>query len=131
MARPLPREHQPAGALEGKRSPPLRRRGLRRLTCGAVPVARTSNDRRKGMGLIMPFLIGAAPAAYALNREAAGAVENIRNKMFMISESIHVPRTQNVAFPEGQAAALKTCRRRRCTTARRSYPPRSRFRRPS
>lgn len=37
-------------------------------TCTAVSFAHGGNDGQKGMGLIMLILIGAAPAAFALNR---------------------------------------------------------------
>jgi inorganic phosphate transporter, PiT family len=43
----------------------------------------------------------------SLNKVPAEAVENIRNEMFMMSESIRVLQKQNVAFTPEQTAALK------------------------
>src|ERR1700722_13916086 len=55
-------------APEKDTAPPLWIRGLLILTCTGVSYGHGSNDGQKGMGLIMLILIGAAPAAYALNR---------------------------------------------------------------
>jgi PiT family inorganic phosphate transporter len=48
--------------------PPWWIRGALITTCTAVSFAHGGNDGQKGMGLIMLILIGAAPAAFALNR---------------------------------------------------------------
>src|SRR5215472_9889435 len=55
-------------APQGRKSPPWWIRGILVLTCTGVSFAHGSNDGQKGMGLIMLILIGAVPAAYALNR---------------------------------------------------------------
>lgn len=49
-------------------APPWWIRGTLIATCTAVSFAHGGNDGQKGMGLIMLILIGAAPAAFALNR---------------------------------------------------------------
>ncbi len=48
--------------------PPWWIRGVLISTCTAVSFAHGGNDGQKGMGLLMLILIGAAPAAFALNR---------------------------------------------------------------
>jgi PiT family inorganic phosphate transporter len=52
----------------GNKPPPGPIRALLVLTCTGVSFFHGSNDRQKGMGLIMLILKGAAPTAYALNR---------------------------------------------------------------
>lgn len=42
-------------------------------TCTAVSFAHGGNDGQKGMGLLMLILIGAAPAAFAINRALPGS----------------------------------------------------------
>lgn len=49
-------------------APPWWIKGTLIATCTAVSFAHGGNDGQKGMGLIMLILIGAAPAAFALNR---------------------------------------------------------------
>lgn len=49
--------------------PPWWIRGTLITTCTAVSFAHGGNDGQKGIGLIMLILIGAAPAAFALNRD--------------------------------------------------------------
>jgi PiT family inorganic phosphate transporter len=44
----------------------------------------------------------------SLNKVPAAAVQNIRNEMFMVSESIRLMQKQKVAFPAADATALKT-----------------------
>src|SRR4029453_6573961 len=53
---------------KGTTPPPLWVRSLLILTCTGVSFAHGSNDRQKGMGLIMLILIGVVPTPYALNR---------------------------------------------------------------
>jgi len=53
---------------EGDAPPPWWIRATLVTTCTAVSFAHGGNDGQKGMGLIMLILIGAAPAAFALNR---------------------------------------------------------------
>lgn len=53
---------------EGDEPPPWWIRGVLITTCTAVSFSHGGNDGQKGMGLIMLILIGAAPAAFALNR---------------------------------------------------------------
>ncbi len=55
-------------APETNAPPPWWIRATLITTCTAVSFAHGGNDGQKGMGLIMLILIGAAPAAYALNR---------------------------------------------------------------
>lgn len=55
-------------APEGDEPPPWWIRGVLITTCTAVSFAHGGNDGQKGIGLIMLILIGAAPAAFALNR---------------------------------------------------------------
>ncbi|MFZ5618313.1 MAG: inorganic phosphate transporter [Pseudomonadota bacterium] len=53
---------------ESDAPPPWWIRATLITTCTAVSFAHGGNDGQKGMGLIMLILIGAAPAAFALNR---------------------------------------------------------------
>ena len=53
---------------KGDQPPPWWIRGILILTCTLVSFFHGSNDRQKGMGLIMLILIGTVPTAYALNR---------------------------------------------------------------
>jgi len=55
-------------APENDAPPPWWIRATLITTCTAVSFAHGGNDGQKGMGLIMLILIGAAPAAFALNR---------------------------------------------------------------
>ncbi|MBY0422199.1 MAG: inorganic phosphate transporter, partial [Parvularculaceae bacterium] len=55
-------------APKGDTPPPWWIRSILVVTCTAVSFAHGGNDGQKGMGLIMLILIGAAPAAFALNR---------------------------------------------------------------
>jgi PiT family inorganic phosphate transporter len=55
-------------APESDAPPPWWIRATLITTCTAVSFAHGGNDGQKGMGLIMLILIGAAPAAFALNR---------------------------------------------------------------
>jgi PiT family inorganic phosphate transporter len=52
--------------------------------------------------------IGSQVQSYgSLNKVPAAAVQNIRNEMFMVSESIRVLQKQNVAFTPAETGALK------------------------
>src|SRR6202167_4901511 len=53
---------------KGDQPPPWWIRGILILTCTLVSFFHGSDERPKGMGLIMPILIGTVPTAYALNR---------------------------------------------------------------
>lgn len=55
-------------APESNAPPPFWVRATLVTTCTAVSFAHGGNDGQKGMGLVMLILIGAAPAAFALNR---------------------------------------------------------------
>src|ERR1700740_2087020 len=55
-------------APKGKSAPPWWIRGLLIFTSAGVSFAHGSNDRPKGMGLIILILIGTVPTTYALNR---------------------------------------------------------------
>ncbi|OYU15537.1 MAG: anion permease [Alphaproteobacteria bacterium PA4] len=57
----------------GKAPPPFWIRCLLILTCTLVSFFHGSNDGQKGMGLVMLILIGAVPAAYAINRDIPDA----------------------------------------------------------
>ena len=57
----------------GNQRPPFGIRSMLVLTCTGVSFAHGSNDRQKGMGLIMLILVGTVPAAYALNHAVRGA----------------------------------------------------------
>jgi len=54
-------------APEGTKPPPFWIRGLLLLTCTGVSFAHRTNDRQKGMGLIILILNRTGPTAYALN----------------------------------------------------------------
>jgi PiT family inorganic phosphate transporter len=54
-------------APQGTEPPPFWIRSLLVLTCTGVSFFHGSNDRQKGMGLIMLILIGTVPTTYALN----------------------------------------------------------------
>src|SRR6202007_669625 len=54
-------------APEGTEPPPFWIRSMLVLTCTGVSFFHGSNDGQKGMGLIMPILIGTVPTTYALN----------------------------------------------------------------
>lgn len=60
-------------APESDAPPPWWIRATLVTTCTAVSFAHGGNDGQKGMGLIMLILIGAAPAAFALNRALPAA----------------------------------------------------------
>jgi PiT family inorganic phosphate transporter len=55
--------------VETDAPPPWWVRATLITTCTAVSFAHGGNDGQKGMGLVMLILIGAAPAAFALNRD--------------------------------------------------------------
>ncbi len=60
-------------APTSKDPPPPFTRGLLVFTCGWVSFAHGSNDGQKGVGIVMLILMGLAPGAYALNRDATAS----------------------------------------------------------
>lgn len=90
-------------APESDAPPPWWIRATLVTTCTAVSFAHGGNDGQKGMGLIMLILIGAAPAAFALNRAMPEAdVAAIVSTLEAAAE----PR-RDVAGPELEAARTR------------------------
>lgn len=82
-------------APKSETPPPWWIRSVLIVTCTAVSFAHGGNDGQKGMGLLMLILIGAAPAAFALNRSLA------ETEVVAIVRSLE----EVEAIAEGRAAA--------------------------
>lgn len=93
-------------APDSEAPPPWWIRSTLIATCTAVSFAHGGNDGQKGMGLVMLVLIGAAPAAFALNRDMPET--NVAALISTFEETADMARARSGAGASDVAAARET-----------------------